>query len=202
MNKYVLFAALLGLAAATPEVESYTNKLTPRTILDVTNVAKVTYFYDMDVAYTGIFDQGPVSGKPELYFAEIGVKLYSLIRVQFDITLANMYKYTVNMKCTPFSVTPIKLTTRFVRPEAVAAGTHPFDINIKGSHSVSLLQHKVYTTTNMALPKRSFVDWFIAALNGQSYMPIPTSFADFVYNPLPVEYDDVSMSFDFATLNT
>lgn len=91
MFMYVLFAALLGLAAASPEVESFTNQPSPRVILDVADVAKVTYFYDMDFAYCGLYDQGPVEDTPELYFASISAKLYSVIRLQFDVTLYSMF---------------------------------------------------------------------------------------------------------------
>lgn len=114
MNKFITLAACLGLAAA-----SYGNQETPRVVVDYSPWFSLQYDYDFDWGWKTYYDMGPASGKSDLYFDKFSVNMTSSAEVGFTFTFFDFYQYDIRGSMVPFDLTPLMITLRIVRPEAM-----------------------------------------------------------------------------------
>ena len=197
MNKFIALAACLGLASA-----SYGNQASPRVVLDYSPWFKLQYDYDFDWTWSTFFDMGPVSGKPELYFEKFSVNMTSSAEVGFSATFFDFYKYDIRTEFTPFDITPLIVTLRVVRPDAMIFSGSSFDFNIQLGYRIKLLEMSPSTTVNMKGIKRSFVNWIkdLTTSSNPSYTIYPSSLSHLDYHNKPTTYEDSFYSFSILNL--
>ena len=197
----LLLASALALAATT-EVGSYTNKASPYAIINSPGYAVVNFWYEMDVGYQFLWDQGPVTGQSAEYFFQCALNLFSYVNLNLNVQLLGLYNWAVVYKFMPFTIMPYQQVLRYVRLEALLMGTK-FDVNLKGTHSVTLAQVQTQTTTNFLLPRISFYDAVSTWLAGGTYWPVPFLQNAYAGPVKPVQYTDPNFSVDLASiLNT
>ncbi len=129
---------------------------------------------------------GPASGASDLYFDKFSVNMSSSIEVGFTATLFDFYQYDIRGTFVPFDLTPLMVTLRIVRPEAMIFSGKPFDLNVQLGYRVKLAEIGTSTTVNMKGIKKSFVDWFKDLAAGtNTYTIYPSQYSDLVYNSKP-----------------
>lgn len=192
MNKILLLTALVGAATA-----QYTNMPNGRTFAWAEMNSYFKYQYSFDVNYAFGQDSGAVAGKPDLWSQNVAFTVDSVINVVFDIEVAKLYHYTLNLALNPITITPYQQVITWVRPESVAMGI-PFDIQLKGNRNIAFMTMTTKTTNNFALPSQSLVTWLIDGFSaGNWYVPIPYEYpTDFVFNGSPTTSTDPIFSFD------
>ena len=123
------FNFLFLVASALLSVSALTNSASPIVVFSIAGYIELTCVYTLDIGWKGLYSSGPVETDLTLYSHSIGINLYSLILVDWKLTLLNDLSYfQISNKLVPFSITPYNRIVTYVRPLSFLQGASLFDI--------------------------------------------------------------------------
>ena len=195
MNKFLVLAALLGMAVAnendfwTEGVPTTKGWLYQRTLVDESYFSfKIMTECDFGFGtfYKSIFNDA--NAAYTLRGHQYGVHLYSYCRQSAHTTIGDFYDHVGEVQIEPLYVNPYTQSVSYFEPRP--EDTYKFDINLAGLRYIDFLDYNTYWSENMKVVEQSLYD--VAFKDGETFLP---ESSDFAYNDEYMEdYHDKKLS--------